>query len=88
MTWIGIIRIPHKPFSKRKILKPVTLADMKRAAAILSTGMPFLRVDFYEVNGKMYFGELTFYPASGFGVFDPETWNKRLGDMIELPVRK
>lgn len=82
------LALPHKPFSKYEIPKPITFENMKRAAAILSKGIPFLRVDFYEVNGKMYFGELTFYPASGFGEFEPEAWNKVLGDMIELPVRK
>lgn len=84
------LALPNKPypFSKYEIPKPITFDDMKRSAAALSKGIPFLRVDFYEVNGKMYFGELTFYPASGFGVFEPETWNKELGDMIELPVRK
>ena len=84
------LALPHKPFpfSKREIPKPVTFEDMKRSAAILSKGVPFLRVDFYEVNGKMYFGELTFYPASGFGEFEPDIWNIKFGDMIELSARK
>lgn len=82
------LALPHKPFSKSVISKPETFENMKRSAAILSKGIPFVRVDFYEVNGKMYFGELTFYPASGFGEFEPDGWNERLGNMIELPIRK
>lgn len=82
------LALPHKPFSKREILRPIMFEEMKRSAAILSKGISFLRVDFYEVNGKMYFGELTFYPSSGFGNFEPNIWNKQFGDMIKLPVRK
>lgn len=81
------LALPHHPypFSDHKIQTPSKFESMRSAAAILSAGIPFLRVDFYEVNGRMYFGELTFYPASGFGVFEPEEWNERLGDWIELP---
>ena len=58
---------------------------MVYCSRILSKSIPFVRVDFYEINGKMYFGELTFYPASGFGEFTPYEWNRKLGDMIVLP---
>ena len=60
---------------------------MKKFAGLLSEKTPFLRVDFYEVNGKLYFGELTFYPASGFGEFYPSEWNNTLGDLIDLPEK-
>lgn len=82
------LAFPHKPFSKCVIPKPVTFENMKGLATVMSKEIPFLRVDFYEVNGKMYFGELTFYPASGFGEFEPGIWNEKLGDMIKLPTRK
>jgi hypothetical protein len=68
--------------------RPKTFAKMIEAAAILSEGHPFLRVDLYEVRGRMYFGELTFYPASGFGSFQPAAWNEIMGDYIDLPTRK
>lgn len=48
------------------IPKPKTFDKMIEFSGILSKDMPFVRVDFYEVNGKLYFGELTLYPASGF----------------------
>ena len=54
----------------------------------LSKGIPFIRVDWYEIKGKLYFGELTFYPASGFEKFEPEEWNYKMGEMLELPDKK
>ena len=41
--------------------------------------------DFYEINNKVYFGELTFFPASGLEGFTPAEWDKTLGGWIELP---
>lgn len=78
------LALPSKPFSNAPIPIPITLDKMKKSAECLASGIPFSRIDFYEVNGKMYFGEITFYPASGFGVFQPDIWNKKLGDMIQL----
>ena len=66
--------------------KPQNFEKMLELAKILSKGIPFLRVDFYEANGKIYFGELTFYPAGGFEPFEPDRWNFELGKMLELPA--
>ena len=52
----------------------------------LSSKISFLRVDFYEINGNLYFGELTFYPASGFGKFEPKEWDLKLGNLIDLSL--
>ncbi len=79
---------PYKPFSKTSINKPINFEKMKEIASILSNGMTFIRVDFYEVNGKLYFGELTFYPASGFGEFHPTKWNTIMGDLVVLPEKR
>lgn len=49
-----------------QVKKPKNLDKMFEFASILSKDIPFVRVDFYEVNGKLYFGELTFYPSGGF----------------------
>lgn len=46
--------------------KPKNLDKMFEFASILSKGINFVRVDFYEIDSKLYFGELTFYPSSGF----------------------
>lgn len=65
--------------------KPKCFEEMKRLAAILSKGTPQLRVDFYEVDGKVYFGEMTFFHCSGFEGFHPEEWDKTFGDWVILP---
>ena len=65
---------------------PERLRDMVAMAERLSEGMPFVRVDFYEVAGQYYFGEMTLYPGSGMEEFDPERWDGELGSWIELPV--
>lgn len=68
----------------RKIELPINLKKMIELAEKLSSNHTFLRVDFYEMNGKIYFGELTFYPASGFGKFEPEEWDEKMGKFINL----
>ena len=64
---------------------PENLSFMLEAAEILAAGIPFVRVDFYEIESKPYFGEMTFYPGSGFEEFTPDYWDLKLGDWIELP---
>lgn len=60
---------------------------MKRAAEKLSKGMPQVRVDFYEVGEKVLFGELTLFHFSGMTPFEPEEWDYRFGEWIDLPVK-
>ena len=67
--------------------KPEKFEEMKRLAAELSKGTPQLRVDFYEVDGKVYAGEMTFYTAAGMGNFEPAEWDEILGSWIELPEK-
>jgi len=67
--------------------KPINFDKMVEFARELSHNIPFLRVDFYEINGKLYFGELTFYPGAGFTVLKPEEWDKTFGDWITLPPK-
>lgn len=62
---------------------PTNLSEMISIAESLSAGFKFLRVDLYNVKGKIYFGELTFYPAAGMGAFVPEEWDEKLGGWIE-----
>lgn len=65
--------------------KPDTFDEMIKLSSILSKGFTHVRVDFYEVDGKIYFGELTFYHFSGFMPFRPTEWDKKFGDWIKLP---
>ena len=51
-------------------------------------GLKHIRVDYYEVNGKLYFGELTFYPGSGFEKFSPVEWDYKIGEWLKLPNKK
>lgn len=67
------------------IPKPVNFELMKELAEKLADGIVFVRVDFYEINNKVYFGELTFYPGSGMEEFCPEKYDRLLGDWITLP---
>lgn len=77
----------ERSFPKHKdgFPKPVNYEKMIEFAEMLSKDIPFVRVDFYEVNGKIYFGELTFFPGAGMEAFDPEEWDLTLGSWIELP---
>lgn len=61
---------------------PVNLPEMIRIAERLSAGLKFIRVDLYNISGKIYFGELTFYPAGGIGSFTPAEWDSVLGDWM------
>ena len=73
------------PNANREILKPKGFEEMKRLAAKLSAGHPHLRVDFYDINGMIYFGELTFYHWSGTTPFEPIEWDYKFGEWIKLP---
>ena len=68
--------------------KPANFELMKELAAKLSEGTPQLRVDFYEVDGKVYFGEMTFFHCSGMAPFHPEEWDRIFGDWVTLPLKR
>ena len=67
--------------------KPLKFDEMRVLAEKLSEGIPQVRVDFYEVDGKVYFGELTFSHFAGMVPFEPEEWDYKLGEWITLPER-
>lgn len=66
-------------------LRPSGLKTQLDIARQLSKGLPFSRIDLYEVSEKEYFGEITFFPLSGFGKFFPDDYNQLLGAMLRLP---
>ena len=74
----------HYPKSNKFIPKPYNLEKMIELAEQLSDNIPFVRVDFYESGGKIYFGELTFYPGSGFEEFTPKEWDDILGSWLDI----
>lgn len=82
---LGIVQ--HHPMSDKKIEKPKMFEQMKELAAKLSKGLPEVRVDLYEVNGKIYFGEYTFFHHGGFVPFHPDEWDFIFGANIQLPPK-
>lgn len=73
------------PNSTHEIKAPKSFEKMKVLAKELTQNIPCVRVDFYDINGHVYFGELTFFHWSGMVPFNPEEWDYKLGDWIELP---
>lgn len=61
---------------------PENIYNIITIAEKLSEGFKFLREDLYNIKGKIYFGELTFYPASGMLLFVPEEWDEKLGSLL------
>lgn len=72
------------PNYNNRMIFPSNLNKMMSLAEELSKDMPFLRVDFYNVKGHIYFGEITFFPASGWGKFISHEWDLKLGNMIKI----
>ena len=81
----------HLPFTNghpnadKLPFRPRCFEEMKNLASKLSRGFPHVRVDFYEADGKVYFGEMTFFHWSGFKPFVPEEWDYKFGSWINLP---
>ena len=81
----------HLPFKQghenAKVLptKPSSFEEMKIIAKKLSKGIPHVRIDLYEVNGRPMFGEMTFYHFAGMVTFKPEEWDYKFGEWLSLP---
>lgn len=73
------------PCYEKKIIFPDSIQRMIAAAQTLSAGIPFVRVDLYSVNEKIYFGELTLFPACGWGRFTDDQWDMIMGQWLKLP---
>lgn len=69
---------------EKKLEKPKKFDEMIKLARKLSYGIPHVRVDFYIINGKVYFGELTFFDSAGLEKFEPEKYDEILGSYIDL----
>ena len=84
------------PFGKSKnyksitnsIEKPSNLEEMIKCTEKLAGKLPFVRVDFYSINGQTIFGEMTFYPSDARKAFYPEKYNRIIGDYFKLPNLK
>jgi hypothetical protein len=67
--------------------RPAHFEEMKKAAAKLSKGMPHARVDFYETNKGILFGEITLFHFSGLVPFEPDEWDYKFGEFLQLPSK-
>jgi len=79
----GEIKYPRDP--NYIVKKPEKLEEMLTLSRTLAQGFPHVRVDFYIVEDRLYFGELTFFHESGTGPFRPEAFEVQMGDWIKLP---
>ena len=82
------VKRPAHSNAAEPIEKPQQLEEMLMLAKKLANGIPFVRVDFYVIEGNIYFGELTFFPMSGFETFVPESWDSVFGQWISLKENK
>jgi len=76
----------HYKNGVKKIVKPSGFNEMIQLSKILSKDIPHVRVDFYDIYGRIYFGELTFYHFSGFEKFEPVEYDEIFGSWLELPL--
>jgi len=82
------VKFEHQDQSKIPPALPDTFDEMRRMAEVLAKGIPHVRVDFYDIEGQILFGEMTFFSSSGFNPFCPEEWNIRAGEWIRLPDKR
>lgn len=86
--WNHLPFVGLNPVARNSIVEPNIpehLGEMLKIAQMLSNTIPFCRIDLYDINNTVYFGEITFYPASGFGRFTPGTYDEILGRLLQLP---
>lgn len=74
------------PVDAKPVGRPSSYEQMVVFAERLSENIPFSRVDFYEINGMPFIGEITLYPGAGFEPFKPNDWDRKLGEWIKLPI--
>lgn len=88
--WKRMPFIRKYPSTKYIEHKPCMLNQMLIIAQKLAdyVNNSFVRIDLYNINGKIYFGEFTFYPGGGFEAFYPEKWDYILGSWMKLPIEK
>jgi hypothetical protein len=85
--WNELPFIKQHPRSNKKIPKPNSFKEMIKISEKLASKFPFVRVDLYETNNIIYFGEMTFYPGNGMEYFKPIDWDYKLGDYLKLPKK-
>ena len=75
----------HQKYPTSSTLKkPKNFNKMIELSKVLSKKFPHVRVDFYDQDGKIYFGELTFFDSNGMEEYQPKEWNRKIGDLLDL----
>ena len=82
------IKVSREQFNDVQIKKPENFAKMVEYAEILSKPFPFCRVDLYNIDGRIYFGEITFYPGGATQMIEPSEWEVKMGSWIDLNSKK
>lgn len=84
---LNVLPVQHYKYPRYhgEFTPPKHYEKMVELAAVLSKGVPHLRVDFYEANDRIYVGELTFFTDGGFGAYDPAEFDKTVGSWMTLP---
>ena len=72
------------PNNPGEVLPPKTFETMRELATKLAAGFKQVRVDFYEADGKCYFGEMTFFHGAGFMPFEPASFDREMGDLWRM----
>jgi hypothetical protein len=86
MKWNLLPFTNGHPNSNKLMKKPLNFDKMIELSERLSQGIPHVRVDLYNINGRIYFGELTFFHWSGLVPFVPEKWDYEFGRWLKLPA--
>jgi hypothetical protein len=87
MDWNKLPFTRKYPNSEKEITRPAAFNEMIHIAEKLAAPFPLVRVDLYNVEDRVLFGELTFYPSNGMLRFEPVEWDYRIGELLKLPVR-
>lgn len=82
------VTVSRPRFDAALVKKPDNFDEMVKCAEALSGDFPFCRVDLYNIDGKILFGEITFFHAGGLSTFSSEEWSYKLGDSIDLSLAK
>ncbi|MDD4363726.1 MAG: ATP-grasp fold amidoligase family protein [Atribacterota bacterium] len=90
LNWNRLPFERHYPVDPNEIDKPNQLSKMISLSEALAIALDtvFVRIDFYEINNQLFFGEFTLYPGAGLEEFTPDIWDKRLGNWLKLPIEE
>ncbi len=88
MNLLPFFKKSSQPEFTKEFHAPENYSKMVEIARILSTDIPFVRVDLYNVDGRIFFGEMTFFPSSGFEPLTDDYWDVKIGSWLHLPEKR